>query len=69
MAWLLYELAKHPKDQQALREEIVQSRRSLSEKGQCEFSVEDLDELSLLNAYIKVCSCLSSTVALGIDTP
>ena len=48
MAWLLYELSTHPKDQEKIRQEIFNA----SESGS--FTTKDYDSLPFLNAAIKV---------------
>lgn len=54
MAWLLYELAKHPEFQGRLRDEIVQKRTELSARGDTDFSMDDFEHMTYLQATIKV---------------
>ena len=53
VSWLLYELSKHPKDQDRLREEIREHRRRLA-PGE-DFSDLDYEAMPVLNATLKVC--------------
>lgn len=53
MAFLLYELARHPEDQERVREEIsVMYATKLQNGGS--FKAKDYDDLPFLNAVIKV---------------
>lgn len=54
ITWALFELARRPKVQDALREEIIVARASLGQKRRIDFTSADLDELPLLNAVVKV---------------
>ncbi|KAL0951045.1 hypothetical protein HGRIS_007785 [Hohenbuehelia grisea] len=51
LGWLLYELAKHPEQQQTIREEIKALRMKVG--SDAEFSVAELDSLPFTNAAIK----------------
>ncbi|KAJ7753348.1 cytochrome P450 [Mycena maculata] len=52
LTWLLYELAHHQEDQDAIREEIT-ARRAKFAPGQEDFAVADLEALTFTNACIK----------------
>lgn len=52
MTWMLYELARHPDQQQRLREEIKEARNKRGPGNALQ--IEDLDSLPFLNAAIKV---------------
>lgn len=54
MTWLLWELAKHPEYQAKVREELAAVRAEVTARGDTEFSVADLDSLSMLLAVMKV---------------
>jgi hypothetical protein len=49
LSWLLFEIAKHPGQQERIREEY---RRTLAE-NHGELSVNDYDQMEYLNAVIK----------------
>ncbi len=52
MAWLLYELARHPEDQERLRSEVSVASRQKTLAGQ-KFDATDYDSMPFLNAVIK----------------
>lgn len=54
VTWLLWELAKHPEYQAKVREELAAVRADVTARGDTEFSVADLDGLSMLIAVMKV---------------
>lgn len=54
VTWLLWELAKHPEYQAKVREELAAVRAEVTARGDTEFSVADLDGLSMLLAVMKV---------------
>ena len=56
LTWMLYELAKNPSLQSAVREEIRLARESM--RG--EFTISDLDKMKLTLAVIKVCHHFNS---------
>ena len=58
MTWLLYELARHPEYQARMRKEIQARRALVSARGDADFTVEDLDSLTLAVNAIKACSYL-----------
>ncbi len=64
MAFLFYELSKHPEVQQTLRLEIMETMAKVKTQGQCDVSVKDLDGMAYTLAVIKVVSrlCHSSQV-------
>ena len=51
MSWLLFELARHPEDQERMREEITAARSRI---GGGDFTSSDLDNMEWVNACIKV---------------
>ncbi|EIM91061.1 cytochrome P450 [Stereum hirsutum FP-91666 SS1] len=53
VTWLLWELAKHPEYQAKVREELAAVRADVTARGDTEFSVADLDGLSMLIAVMK----------------
>ena len=54
LSWMLWELAKHPQIQEELRQEIAGKRKSTTESGAYELTLEDLESLPVLQAVIKV---------------
>lgn len=52
--WLLWELARHPEYQVKVRKELAATRAEVIARGDTEFSVADLDGLSMLLAVMKV---------------
>lgn len=56
LTWLLWELAKHPRFQEQLREEIRQKRKEISVRvGEgVDFKLEDLESMPFLQAVLKV---------------
>lgn len=53
MTWWLWELAKSPGWQSRVREEIRSTRAKVAGRGETEFSVNDLDDMPLMNATLK----------------
>ena len=54
LSFLLYELARHPKYQERMRQEIRDARAVVTTRNGTEFTVEDLDSLTLCVNAIKV---------------
>ena len=54
LSFLLYELARHPKYQERMRQEIRDARAVVTTRNGAEFTVEDLDSLTLCVNAIKV---------------
>lgn len=54
IAWMLYELAKHPDYQDKMRTEIALKRAEITARGDADFTMEDLESLEYLQAAIKV---------------
>lgn len=68
LTWSLYILAKHPKIQQKLRDEIRQARKAAIEKGQEEIESEDLASLEYLDAFtVSLSNFVSSQKIIRID--
>ena len=55
LTWLLYELSQHKDYQVKMREEIVQARVRLRERGLDDFGMEELEDMPLVSAALKVC--------------
>ncbi|KAH7925349.1 cytochrome P450 [Leucogyrophana mollusca] len=53
LAWLLYELARHPEDQQKIRDEIIATRARIEARHSDDFTPADLDAMIFTNAVIK----------------
>ncbi|KAH7920396.1 cytochrome P450 [Leucogyrophana mollusca] len=53
LTWLLYELAKHPEDQQKIREEIATARARFEARHGDDFTSADLEAMIFMNAVIK----------------
>ena len=54
LSWLLYELARRPDYQARMRDEIRAARIRAAERGDAEFTSEDLDGMKAMVAAIKV---------------
>ena len=54
LTFLTYELAKHPKYQARMRKEIQDRRALIISRGDTNFTLEDLDSLTLTMNAIKV---------------
>lgn len=55
ITWLLWELAKHPEYQIKIREELAAARVEATARGDSDFSIADLEGLTMLQAALKVC--------------
>lgn len=55
LCWVLLELAKNPDVQAKLRDEIRATEHAIAARGGSDFSATDMDNMSYLNAVIKVC--------------
>jgi len=53
LTWWLWELAKNPEWQTRVREEIRAVRSKLNEHGETEFSIADLEGMSVMHATLK----------------
>ena len=53
MTWTLWELAKHPEYQAQMRAEIKAVRARVTERGDADFSVSDLDSMTYTLAAMK----------------
>ncbi|OJA16485.1 hypothetical protein AZE42_08915 [Rhizopogon vesiculosus] len=53
LTWLLYELSKHPEDQQRIRDEIKAARAQAETRGDDDLLPSDLNDMSFTNAVIK----------------
>ncbi|KAH9928018.1 cytochrome P450 [Epithele typhae] len=53
LTWMLYELAQHPVYQARVRAEIRAARAAVRERGDGDFSLEDLDNMKVTLAAIK----------------
>ncbi|OSD02196.1 PAH-inducible cytochrome P450 monooxygenase PC-PAH 1 [Trametes coccinea BRFM310] len=53
MTWMLYELARHPDYQAKLRDEVRAVRARVSERGDSDFSISDLDSMTYVQAAMK----------------
>ena len=54
LTFLAYELARHPEYQRRMRDEILAARARLEARGDPEFTMDDLDSLTLTMNAIKV---------------
>ena len=64
LTFLLYELSKHQEYQARMREEIRGVRARITARGGNEFTIEDLDSLTLTMNAIKVRPLISTLAAL-----
>ena len=55
LTWTLWELAKHPENQEKMRAEIAEYRAKLVERGATDFTMDDLEAMPYVNAIMKVC--------------
>ncbi|OJA16487.1 hypothetical protein AZE42_08914 [Rhizopogon vesiculosus] len=53
LTWLLYELSKHPEDQQRIRHEIKAARALAEARGDDDLLPSDFNDMSFTNAVIK----------------
>lgn len=53
ITWLLWELAKHPDFQDKLRGEIAQKRAEIAARGGFDFTMDDLESMTYLQAALK----------------
>ncbi|KAM5531332.1 hypothetical protein V8D89_014461 [Ganoderma adspersum] len=53
MTWLLYELARHPEYQQQMRDEVRAIRARVTERGDTDFAVAELDAMTYCLAAMK----------------
>ncbi|CDO77274.1 hypothetical protein BN946_scf184753.g24 [Trametes cinnabarina] len=53
MTWMLYELARHPDYQAKMRDEVKAVRARVTERGDSDFSVSDLDSMTYVQAAMK----------------
>ncbi|KAF8901591.1 cytochrome P450, partial [Mucidula mucida] len=63
VAWLLYELARHPEDQERVRSEVSVASRQKTLAGQ-KFDATDYDSMPFLNAVIKESLALLESLRL-----
>lgn len=54
MSWILFELARHPKIQSRLRDEIRNTEAIVCARGDSLLKVQDLEAMPYLDAVIKV---------------
>ncbi|VDC07113.1 unnamed protein product [Peniophora sp. CBMAI 1063] len=53
LSWWLWELSQHPEWQSRVRDEVREVRRKLTERGEEEFSIGDLEGMSIMQATLK----------------
>ncbi|KAG2756654.1 cytochrome P450 [Suillus brevipes Sb2] len=53
LTWLLYELSKHPEDQQRIRDEIKTARANAEARGDDDLLPSDFNNMNFTNAVIK----------------
>ncbi|KAI8989230.1 PAH-inducible cytochrome P450 monooxygenase PC-PAH 1 [Trametes punicea] len=53
MTWMLWELARHPDHQTKLRDEVKAVRARVTERGDSDFSISDLDSMTYVQAAMK----------------
>lgn len=58
LSWILLELARHPKMQSRLRDEIRETEAAVRARGDTQFTMADFDAMPYTVAVIKVRSVL-----------
>ncbi|GJJ11716.1 hypothetical protein Clacol_005953 [Clathrus columnatus] len=53
LVWVLYELSRHPEYQTKVRDEIKATRARITERGDGELTISDLDSMQYLTALMK----------------
>ena len=53
-SFLLYEVARHPEYQARMRQEVLEARARIFERGDVEFTMEDLEGMTVCMNAIKV---------------
>jgi alkylphenol/PAH-inducible cytochrome P450 monooxygenase len=61
LTWWLWELSKHPDWQTRVREELMAVRKKITERGEFEFSISDLEGMTVMHATLKVRSVSSAS--------
>lgn len=54
ITWMLYELARHPEIQDKLRAEIAEKREEINQRGELDFTMDDLENMPYVQAIVKV---------------
>ena len=54
LTWMMYELAKDQEYQEKMRDEVAAVRTKVTERGDDDFTVADLDSMQFVNAGMKV---------------
>jgi len=67
LSWVFYELARRPEVQQKLRQEIREMKKQVSERGDLDLSVADVDSMKYLSAIIKVISYIDAAIMYSYD--
>jgi len=67
LVWIFYELAKNREFQSRIRDEIRSTRTKVTERGDANFSIADLESLTLLQAAIKVSYRPSRSLAAFVN--
>lgn len=67
LSWMFWELAKHPKYQNRMREEIRATRAAIMARGDDRFTIDDLDSMTTVLNAIKV-SILLQRESTAVDT-
>ena len=65
LAFVLYELARHPEYQERMRQEVREARARVIARGDHAFKTEDLDSLTLSINAIKASGIFSLSATSG----
>jgi cytochrome P450 len=56
LTWWVWELARNPDWQTRVRDEIGQTRAKAQERGDTDFSIQDLEGMAVMHATLKACA-------------
>ena len=68
LAFLFYELARHPQYQERMRQEVREARARVIARGGDGFKTEDLDSLTLSTNAIKASGLLEARLLISLTT-
>ena len=68
LSWALWEIAKLPEYQEKMRAEIASVRGKVTDRGDNDFTMEDLESMTYVNAALKVSDTLSFCLVPCVHT-